>query len=108
MRSRPVLRGAAQILVAASVATATPLTAPSADEPVLPGGLVLNFSADLTSDSIDRGITQTAHRPGVTGTVELQKDWFYVSTEISSVKPPTSPAAEVGGARVSGRRFPAL
>lgn len=56
---------------------------------------MLRSSTDLMSDSIDRGITQTAHRPGVAGTVELQKDWIYVSTEISSVKLPTTPAAEV-------------
>jgi uncharacterized protein (TIGR02001 family) len=96
MRLRPLLRGAAQIVVATAIATATPLAPAAAEGPALPGGLVLNFNADLMSDSIDRGITQTAHRPGVASTVELQKDWFYVSTEISSVKPPTSPAAEVG------------
>jgi uncharacterized protein (TIGR02001 family) len=96
MQLRAGLRGAAPIVAATAVAAAS-LPAFSAED-----DFVLKFSADLMSDSIARGITQTAHRPGVTGTVDLQKSWFYVTTEISNVKPPTSPAAEVavgGGIR---------
>jgi uncharacterized protein (TIGR02001 family) len=84
------LKSAARIFGFAAIAAATlPASAPAED-------FVVNFSTDLLSDSIERGITQSAHRPAVSSTIELQKDWFYVSTEISTVKPPTSPVAEVG------------
>src|SRR3954469_3400727 len=88
MLLRASCRVAARSYVAAGVALMS-LPAAAADEPVL------KFTTDLKSDSIDRGITQTAHRPGVTSGVDLQKNWLYVTTEISSVKLPANPAAEV-------------
>jgi uncharacterized protein (TIGR02001 family) len=87
--------GAARILAAVAIVTAMPASAPADD-------FVLRFTADMMSDGIDRGMTHTEHRPGFTGTIDLQKDWFYLAAEISNLKAPTAPAAEIafgGGIR---------
>lgn len=100
MRSKNDLLGAAAA-VAAAIAACTGLPAGArADAPSI------KFNTDLESDYIYRGITLSAHRPSITGGVELQHDWFYVSGEISSVKLPAAPAAEVvGGAGIRQKFF---
>jgi uncharacterized protein (TIGR02001 family) len=52
-------------------------------------------TAGVSSDYVDDGITQSAHRPSVNASVDVQQWWFYVSAQVSSVKLPTNPGSEL-------------
>lgn len=55
----------------------------------------ITVGGSLMSDYIYRGISLSARRPAATSSVDVQRDWFYVSGELHSVKLPTNPAAEL-------------
>ena len=60
------------------------------------------------TDYIYRGVTLSAHRPAIGSNIEFRFGDFYVNSEITSVKLPTSPPAELtfaGGLRRTFESF---
>jgi hypothetical protein len=49
----------------------------------------------IASDYVDRGTTQSAHRPSASSSLEIQGGDVYVRAEVNSVKLPTDPPAEI-------------
>lgn len=69
---------------------------------ILKSGFDYAFGAKLMSDYINRGITQSAHRPAASVYGELRYGWFYAGVQPWSVKLPTNPLMELdvyGGIR---------
>jgi hypothetical protein len=76
--------------------------APAISFDPLAGGFDYAFGAKAMSDYVNRGITQSAHRPSGTAYGELRYGWFYAGVQPWSVNLPQDPTAEVdfyGGVR---------
>ena len=101
-----------RIILSASIALAALMMPAFGGEPAPAGtqaqavsnAFDITVGGSLMSDYVSRGISQSARRPAVATSIDIQYGWFYVSGELRSVKLPTNPAAELtltGGVRRS-------
>ena len=59
------------------------------------GAFETTISGSLLSDYLYRGISLSRHSPSVSSSIEVQRDWFYVTGQVYTVRLPGDPAAEL-------------